>query len=75
MYNGPWGVSGIVNRTYGINLALGISGIAHTNIKKLKCYNALTTTLLEESALIYYQIQTSAHQNDREDHGIILWFR
>ena len=36
MYNGPWGVSRIVNRTRDINFALGISGIGHANIKKLK---------------------------------------
>ena len=60
MYNGPWDVSGIVNRTSDINFALGISGIGHTNIKKLnfpQCPGC-EETLLEESALIYYQIRT-----------------
>ena len=36
MYNGPQDVSGNVNGMSGINFALGISGIGHTNIKKLK---------------------------------------
>ena len=35
MYNGPQDVSGIVNGMSGINFALGISGIGHTNIGKL----------------------------------------
>ena len=77
MYNGPWEVSRIVDGMSGINFALGISGIGHTNIEKLKFQQCpqFSTTLLEESALIYYQIRTSAHQNDRKDRGIILWFR
>ena len=77
MHNGPQDVSGNVNGMSGINFALGISGIGHTNIKKLKFQQCpgCEETLLEESALIYYQIRTSAHQNDRKDRGIILWFR
>ena len=35
MYFGPWDVSGIVNRIYDINLALGISRNEHTNVGKL----------------------------------------
>ena len=34
MYNGPWDVSEIVNRTSDINFALGISLNDHTNIGK-----------------------------------------
>ena len=77
MYNGPQDVSRKVNKPSDINFALGISGIGHTNIKKLKFQQCprFSTTLLEEPALIYYQIRTSAHQNDRKDRGIILWFR
>ena len=68
---------GNCKQTLGHHFALGISETGHTNIKKLKFqqYPNISTTLLEESALIYYQIRTSAHQNDRKDRGIILWFR
>ena len=36
MYNGPQDVSGNVNGMSGISFDLGISGIGHRNIKKLK---------------------------------------
>ena len=67
-------MSGNVNGMPGINLALAISGIGHTNIKKLKLQECpqFSTTRLEETALLYYQIRTSAHHNDRKDRGIIL---
>ena len=60
MYNGPRDVSGNVNWMSGINPASGISGIGHTNIKKLKFKQCpgFEETLLEESALIYYQMRT-----------------
>ena len=62
MYNGPQDVSGNVDELSGINFALGISGIGHTNIKKLKCQQCpqISTTLLEESARIYDQIWTAS---------------
>ena len=62
MYNRPWDVSRIVNRTFDINFALQKSGIGHAHIKKLKFPQCLQipTTLLEESALIYYQIRTAS---------------
>ena len=77
MYNGPWDVSGIVNRSSDINFALGTYGICQPNIRKLKFQQCPqnSTTLLEESALTYYQIRTSAHKNDRKDRGITLWLR
>ena len=55
MYNGPQDVSGNVNRTSDTNFALGISGIGHRNIQKLTFQQCpqMSTTLLEESALIY----------------------
>ena len=60
MYNGPWDVSGNVNGMSVINFALGIFGIGHTNLKKLKFQQCpgCEEILLEESALIYYQIRT-----------------
>ena len=66
MYSGPQDVSGNVNGMSGINFASGISGIGHTNIKKLKFQQCpgCEETLLEESALIYIiKSGRYAHQN------------
>ena len=59
MYNGLQDVSGHVNGMSGIKFTLGISGIGHTSIKKLKFQQCpgCEETLLEESVLIYYQIR------------------
>ena len=76
MYNGPQDESGIVNRTSGINFALGISGIGHTNTKKLKLQQCpgCEDTLLEESAKYIVKSGRYAHKNDRKGRGIISWF-
>ena len=60
MYNGPQDVSGNANGMFGITFTLGISGIGHTNINKLNFQQCpgCEETLLQESALIYYQIRT-----------------
>ena len=76
MCNGPQDASGNVDGMSGINLALGISGIGHTNMQKLKFQQCpgCGATLLEESALIYHRIRTlCTPKNDRKDRGIISW--
>ena len=52
MYNGYQDVSRIVNGTSGINFALGISGIGHTNIKKLNFQQIYKTSIRNNINLI-----------------------